>query len=82
MVAADRRRTVTRTNASASTMTWPSDATAPELPVGTEIPVCNLGTGAITHQGGSGASVVTDGTQPRGARWVGVKVAADTWCVG
>ena len=82
VVAADRRRTVTRTNASASTMTWPSDATAPELPVGTEIPVCNLGTGAITHQGGSGASVVTDGTQPRGARWVGVKVAADTWCVG
>lgn len=82
VVGTDRRVTVTRDNASASTMTWPSDAAAPDLPLGTEIPVCNLGVGAVSHQGGAGATVITDGAQPRGTRRVGVKVAANTWCVG
>ncbi len=81
VVADDRRLTLTRDSASGTTISWPSDADA-ALPVGSEIPVCNLGAGAVAHQGGSGASVITSGTQQQGTRRVGVKVAADTWCVG
>jgi hypothetical protein len=82
VTATDGARTVTRNSASASTMTWPTDAGAAALAIGTEIPVCNLGAGAVTHQGASGATVITAGPQSRGMRWVGVKVAANTWCVG
>lgn len=82
VVSADRAVTIVRNNAAASTQTWPRDAGAPDLAVGTEIPVCNRGAGAITHQAGTGASVIVAGPQPAASRWVAVKIAADTWLVG
>jgi hypothetical protein len=78
----DRRRTVVRNNASASTMTWPSDSAAPKLSIGVEIPICNLGAGAITHQSGAGATVHSAGTQAQGSRRVATKIAANTWFIG
>ncbi len=82
VAATDRAVTIVRDNAAASTQTWPRDSAAADLAIGTEVPVCNRGAGAITHQAGAGATVIVAGPQPAATRWVGVKVAADTWLVG
>lgn len=82
VVAADRALTIVRNSASASTQTWPSDAGAPGLAIGSEVPVCNRGSGGVQHQAASGATVIVAGVQPSATRWVGVKVAANTWLVG
>ncbi len=79
-VLADGARIVTRSNASASTHTWPSNATA-AIPVGAMGTIVNLGAGAVTHQAGSGATLATGSSlvQPQGSciRWI--KTATNTF---
>lgn len=51
---------VTRSNASASTLTIPTNASV-AFPVGTVITVLNKGTGAVTISGDSGVTVLSAG---------------------
>jgi hypothetical protein len=78
---ADRSQTITRNNASASTQTWPQDSAAANLAVGTEIFTLNRGAGTITHQSGTGATVLGTTSQPQNVHSVAVKIAADTWFI-
>jgi hypothetical protein len=78
VVLADQGKMITRSNASASTMEWPANATA--IPVGTCIEVLNLGAGTITHSAAASAGLVTGSTttQAQGKRLTAFKVGTGT----
>ena len=77
---------VTRSNASASTMTIPTNASV-AFPVGTVITVLNKGAGAVTISGAGGVTVLSAGAtaaspvlnQYKSAACI--KTATDTWYV-
>ena len=79
----DAGRTVTRSRATAQTLTLPQDS-AVAFPVGTEIKVIQTGAGALTFQAGSGATMQRDAfytavARGQHARVTATKVAANTW---
>lgn len=78
----DAAGTIVRNNAGASTQTWPQDSAATSLPVGTIIRTFNRGAGEITHQAGTGATVLVAGKQPINTWWSAQKIAVNTWAVG
>lgn len=77
---------ITRSNASASTLTIPTNASV-AFPVGTVITVLNKGAGAVTISGASGVTVLSAGAtaaspvlnQYKSAALM--QVAANTWYV-
>ena len=77
---------VTRSNASASTLTIPTNASV-AFPVGTVITVLNKGAGAVTISGAVGVTVLSAGATPASPILVQYKsaalmqVAANTWYV-
>ncbi len=78
LVLSDGGQQVTRSNASASTQTMPSDGTA-AISIGTIIPITNIGSGIVTFQAGSGATIqgVTSISQWQTA--LATKISANTW---
>lgn len=81
LVPDDRTRIVVRSGGPGSTQVYPSDHAA-HLPVGTEVPIINLGSEPLVHVAGEGARLVGAPTCPGGARQVATKVAADVWHLG
>ena len=85
-VLTDGGRVVTRSRATAQTLTLPQDS-AVAFPVGTQIAVIQTGAGALTFQAGAGATMNKSATYASGvaagqyARVVATKVAANTWNV-
>jgi len=77
---------VTRSNASASTLTIPTNASV-AFPVGTVITVLNKGAGAVTISGAGGVTVLSAGTtaaSPILSQYKScalMQVAANTWYV-
>jgi hypothetical protein len=78
----DVGKLITRSNAAASTLTLPSNATA-AVPVGTSIPVQNVGAGAITISAGSGATLDTGSETALGGgrRAILTKTGTNSWAV-
>ena len=79
---ADKAKTIIRNNGGASTQDWPQDSAATSLAIGTIIRTFNRGAGAVTHQAGTGATVLVTGTQGQHTWWTAQKIAANTWAVG
>ena len=77
----DRNHILTLSTRTGSTLVYPCDADA-QIPVGTEIPIINLGPALLLHVAGEGAQVVGSPTCPDGARQVATKIAPDLWHVG
>ena len=77
---------ITRSNASASTLTIPTNASV-AFPVGTVITVLNKGAGAVTISGSGGVTVLSAGAtaaSPSLAQYKScalIQVAANTWYV-
>ena len=77
---------ITRSNASASTLTIPTNASV-AFPVGTVITVLNKGAGAVTISGAGGVTVLSAGAtaaSPTLAQYKSaalMQVAANTWYV-
>lgn len=77
---------ITQSNASASTLTIPTNASV-AFPVGTVITVLNKGAGAVTISGAGGVTVLSAGATaaaPTLAQYktaVAIKTATDTWYV-
>ena len=77
---------ITRSNAGASTLTIPTNASV-AFPVGTAITVLNIGAGVVTISGAGGVTVLSAGATaaaPTLAQYksaVCVKTATDTWYV-
>jgi len=77
---------ITRSNASASTLTIPTNASV-AFPVGTVITVLNKGAGAVTISGAGGVTVLSAGAtaaSPSLAQYKScalIQVAANTWYV-
>ena len=73
-------KTIVRNNVSASTHTWPKDATQ-AIPVGSVIDVLNVGAGIVTHSAEVGASLTTGSAtvQAQGESMTAFKTAANTW---
>ena len=77
---------VTRSNASASTLTIPTNASV-AFPVGTVITVLNKGAGVVTISGAGGVTVLSAGTvaaSPILAQYKScalIKTGTDTWYV-
>jgi hypothetical protein len=77
---------VTRSNASASTLTIPTNASV-AFPVGTVITVLNKGAGAVTISGAGGVTVLSAGAvaaSPTLAQYKSaalIQVATNTWYV-
>lgn len=77
---------ITRSNASASTLTIPTNASV-AFPVGTVITVLNKGAGVVTISGAGGVTVLSAGAvaaSPTLAQYKSaalIKVATDTWYV-
>lgn len=85
LAAGDLERTVTMTNAAASTLTIPTNATVPGYPTGGRVEVLNLGAGTVTIAGASGVTVNTESpaslTVKQYQRAILTKTATDTWHV-
>jgi hypothetical protein len=81
VVNTDKYEQIIRNNASASTQTWPQDSAATELGIGSVVYTHNRGAGTVTHQAGTGATVVGTVIQTQGALCVATKVAANTWMI-
>lgn len=83
MALADQARTVHRTNASASTMTWPGDTgtSAAAIPAGCWGHVLNLGAGTITHSAVGNGVLATgsDTSQTQGQVCTWFKTATNTF---
>ena len=81
--ASDAGKIVTRTNAGASTVTIPTNAAVPGIPIGSSILVVNLGAGAITPNG-AGTTIHTASitTIAQGAAAMFTKLGTDTWLIG
>ncbi len=77
---------ITRSNASASTLTIPTNASV-AFPVGTVITVLNKGAGAVTISGASGVTVLSAGATAaspvlnQSKSCVLMQVSANTWYV-
>lgn len=77
---------ITRSNASASTLTIPTNASV-AFPVGTTITVLNKGAGAVTISGAGGVTVLSAGAtaaSPTLAQYKSaalIKTSTDTWYV-
>jgi hypothetical protein len=77
---------LTRSNASASTMTIPTNASV-AFPVGTVITVLNKGAGAVVISGAGGVTILSAGAtaaSPSLAQYKSaacIKTASDTWYV-
>jgi hypothetical protein len=80
VVVGDAPKMITRSNAAASTMTFPSNATA-AIPIGTQIPVMNLGAGTVTYAAGSGATIAGAATLTTGQRHDAVKITTNGWFI-
>lgn len=80
MVIGDAGKTITRSNAAASTHTIPTNASV-AFPVGTRVTVTNLGAGAVTING-SGVTILGDyKVLSQYETATVVKTATDTWVV-
>lgn len=80
LVLADAGKIITRSNASSSTQTLPQNSSV-AIPIGTIIPIINLGAGLVTFAAGTGATVngMTSIKQYQFALMV--KTATNTWNV-
>lgn len=74
----DAGKHITRSNASASTQDLPSNATA-AIPIGTIIPITNIGAGAVTFQAGSGATITGATVLTQHRRGLMTKVSTNGW---
>lgn len=82
LTTADPQRVVTMTNAAASTVTIPANATA-AIPVGSSVQIVNLSTGVNTTVAGAGGVTVNGGpvVLSPGSSATLVKIATDSWMV-
>ena len=84
LIAGDAGLLVTFSNAAATTLTLPSDATA-TIAIGTIIDFLQLGTGQVTVVAGGGATVrlsgLTGKARAQYSRFGTQKIAANTWSV-
>lgn len=76
----DAGRQITRSNSSASTQTLPQNSAA-AIPVGTTIPIFNIGSGTVTFQAGSGATIQGDTTLEQYQRALMTKLGTNSWMI-
>lgn len=85
LVLANMYKTVTRSRATAQTLTVPTNATVP-FPIGTQIPAIQTGAGALTIQAAGGVTLQQLAAKTlvvagQHGRVVLTKIAANTWNV-
>lgn len=81
LLVADKANIITRSNSSASTQTLPQNSDA-AIPVGTTIPIINIGSGTVTFQAGTGATITGATTIAQYERAEMTKVSTNGWHIG
>lgn len=80
LVLSDAGKQIIRSNSSSSTQTLPQNSAA-AIPIGTIIPIINSGTGIVTFQAGTGATIGGDTTLGAYQRAIMTKVDTNTWFI-
>lgn len=80
LVLDDAGKQIIRSNSSASTQTLPQNSDV-AIPVGTQIRFINTGSGTVTFQPGTGATVIGTTELPENASTTVIKTATNTWYV-
>ncbi|TXG77300.1 SGNH/GDSL hydrolase family protein [Patescibacteria group bacterium] len=78
LVLADAGKQITRNNSSASTQTLPQNSDV-AIPVGTQMRIHNIGTGTVTLQAGTGATLVGDTNLTTNATALITKISTNGW---
>ncbi len=78
LVLTDAGKQITRSNGSASTQTLPQNSDA-AIPIGTVIPITNIGAGEVTFQGGTGATITGIVTISQYQQALMTKVSTNSW---
>lgn len=78
LVLDDAGKQITRNNSSVSTQTLPQNSDA-AIPVGTQIKVLNTGTGTVTFQAGTGATLVGDTNLATNQTATVIKISTNGW---
>lgn len=78
LVLADAGKQITRSNAAASTQTFPQNSAA-AIPVGTQIRILNIGAGTVTLQAGTGATLTGDTSLTTNKTALVTKVSTNGW---
>ncbi len=78
LVLNDAGKQITRNNSSASTQTLPQNSDA-AIPVGAQIKVLNIGTGTVTLQAGTGATLVGDTSLSTNQVATVIKISTNGW---
>lgn len=78
LVSTDMSKIITRNNSAASTQNFPQNSSA-AIPVGTQIRTINLGTGTVTLQAGSGATLAGDTALTTNKTALVTKISTNGW---
>lgn len=80
LVLTDAGKHITRSNSSASTQTLPQNSDA-AIPVGTQLRISNIGTGDVTLQAGTGATMIGDTVLATNGTAFVTKISTNGWSV-
>jgi hypothetical protein len=81
LVLTDHKKLITLTNASAITLTIPTNASV-AFPIGTQIDISQNGAGKVTVAGAGVTINSLDGNKSLAGQWVGgtlIKIGTDSW---
>jgi hypothetical protein len=77
----DAGKQITRSNAGASTQTFPQNSDA-AIPIGTQIRILNIGAGTVTLQAGTGATLTGDTSLMTNKTALVTKISTNGWLSG